>query len=457
MAGIGFRLQKLLDEDSYRSTAEAYLFSAIVSSGPWLLAILSLLLISLFSRFLIDRHSVELFQCIIAYTYAGTLILSGTVQMNTTRYLADRLFLDNAEALRPCYNTLTLLTLLVCGLPAALFFKLAGLNLVQTIAATLLFQSVSITWLQMTFLSAAKDYEAIVRAFALGYGLSLAAALAGAGYYELNGLLWGFAIGQITLATLLGIRIFIEFKSDTPFDTAVFATWKGMPWLLLTGFAYNAGIWIDKMIFWISPRGQVIQGWFRFDPAYDTCIYLSYLTIVPTMTIFLIQIETAFYTHYAAYYEAVTQRGSLAGILRQKTAMMTDLRESAYRLLKTQGFTTIAIYLLAPLILDLLQLPAYQLPIFRICLLAAFVQALLLLTLIILLYFDWRKDVGELSLLFLLLNGGLSFLSLQLPLKYQGTGYLTAVLITLTLALITLEQRMHELERDTFTRQPFTT
>jgi uncharacterized membrane protein len=34
MAGIGFRLRRILDQESYMATIEAYIYSALISSGP---------------------------------------------------------------------------------------------------------------------------------------------------------------------------------------------------------------------------------------------------------------------------------------------------------------------------------------------------------------------------------------------------------------------------------------
>ena len=52
MAGIGFRLQNILRENSYRALAKAYLYSAVISSGPWLLSICGIFLIGILSSLL---------------------------------------------------------------------------------------------------------------------------------------------------------------------------------------------------------------------------------------------------------------------------------------------------------------------------------------------------------------------------------------------------------------------
>ncbi len=457
MAGIGFRLQRILREDSYRSVLAGYVYSAVVSTGPWLLAIIALLVLAVAGRMFLAVADVSLFQCVVTYTYVGTLLLTGALQMGTTRHVADRLFVGDVKALLPCYHWVSLWVTLAGGALAGGFFFLAGLAPAEALAAVVLFQAVCLTWLGMIFLSAAKDYMALVRAFALGYALGVVAALLGARLAGLAGTLWGFTLGQAALATLLAVRIRVEFPAYWMTSNAVRQTWRAVPMLAVIGFFYNAGIWTDKLVFWFSGQGECLRGWFYAAPRYDVCVYLAYLSIVPAMALFLIRVETAFYKHYAAFYEAVTQGRSLATIREQKLAMMESLRVSAERLLQVQGGVTLAGLIGAPLLLRVLGLAPDLLPMLRLCLLAALAQALLMILLIVLLYFDWQRPVAILAILFSVLNPVLSWVSLALPDQYYGSGYFLACLATLVPGLMVLERRMQHLERETFTSQPFLT
>ena len=49
MAGIGFRLEKILSKDSYVNLLEGYTYSAIVSAGPLLSTIFAIALLSVLS------------------------------------------------------------------------------------------------------------------------------------------------------------------------------------------------------------------------------------------------------------------------------------------------------------------------------------------------------------------------------------------------------------------------
>ena len=41
MAGIGFELRKILSRDTYTATLHAYVYAGLISSGPWVLSIIS--------------------------------------------------------------------------------------------------------------------------------------------------------------------------------------------------------------------------------------------------------------------------------------------------------------------------------------------------------------------------------------------------------------------------------
>ena len=49
MAGIGFALRTLLRSGSYFGILRAYGFAGLISSGPWVLSIVGVMLIGLFS------------------------------------------------------------------------------------------------------------------------------------------------------------------------------------------------------------------------------------------------------------------------------------------------------------------------------------------------------------------------------------------------------------------------
>ena len=454
MAGIGFQLQDLLRTDTYIGALQAYTYSAVITTGPWLVSILGLSLVGALGPLLAAEANLSLFRCVVIYTYAGTLILTGCIQMATTRYLADRLYEDDSRALAPCYRWLSLLTVIIGGVVAGGFYAFAGLDVVTSVGAVVMFQAVALTWVGMVFISAAKDYMSIVRAYALGSAMSVTAALAGGSLGGLPGMVWGFALGQLVLAGLLAVRILVEFPADSIMDARVAERWRAMPELIVVGLFYNLGIWADKIVFWLGPYGRPILGWMRTSPRYETCIFLGYLTIIPSLALFLVRVETGFYKRLLDFLRTVTGGASLAEIRESKVGVADALRLSAVRLVKLQGVVSAVFLWAAPWLVRFLGLPADYSPTLRLAIVASFLQVFLQILFIFMLYFDWRRDAAVLAITFALLNTVFSVFSLPLGPRYQGVGYLSACLVSLIFGLMVFERRMEDLEFETFSKQP---
>ena len=49
MAGIGFELRRLLRKDTLLGLIRAYAYAGVISSGPWVLSIIGILIIGIFA------------------------------------------------------------------------------------------------------------------------------------------------------------------------------------------------------------------------------------------------------------------------------------------------------------------------------------------------------------------------------------------------------------------------
>lgn len=78
MAGIGFELRKILSRDSYTATLRAYLYAGLISSGPWVLSIVSVMLIGVLSLgVVVPDVLVRQFLITVTYLMALSLIFTG--------------------------------------------------------------------------------------------------------------------------------------------------------------------------------------------------------------------------------------------------------------------------------------------------------------------------------------------------------------------------------------------
>lgn len=454
MAGIGFELRRILGKGSYLNELSAYLYAALISSGPWLMSIFTLSILGLFREQTLSNVEHEVFRSTIIYTYAFSLVFVGFFQLVATRYLADELFLGRAESTMRAFWSCCAAVLCI-GVPLAalayLRFEISGY---YKLLAVMLFAVVSLIWLAMIFISAIKDYIQIVLAFAVGTAISIGGALWLSHSMGPEGHMLGYLAGQSVIFFWLLSRLLAEFHLGAVFDKAMWGYFIKYWELAAIGIMYNLAIWIDKIIFWLAPDARTIVPFFKTHDFYEGPVFFAYLTIVPTLAIFLMKVETSFYDHYRLYYAKVMENLPLHAILDEKNRLVDSLHNSLREILIIQGAITVLCIAFAPQIIAMAQLSPIQIPIYRIALTGAFLQVLLSVVIIILFYFDRRGDVLFISALFLVTNGFFSWITTQMDAGFYGYGYCYSCFTALFAAYWRLDWNISNLEYITFARQP---
>jgi uncharacterized membrane protein len=193
-----------------------------------------------------------------------------------------------------------------------------------------------------------------------------------------------------------------------------------------------------------------------FHPLYDTCSFLAYLTVIPALAVNLVRVETSFYECYRAYFGAILGGMPLKVIDARREAMLENLQEGMVRLLRIQGAITLLFILFAPEILSLMDLPHSATRIFRAVCLGAFFHVMLLITILMQLYFDLRKQALITAIIFTLLNAGFAVWSVKNGINTYGFGYAAASMISLLVGYSLLAKSIEYLDYYTFTNQPIT-
>lgn len=455
MAGIGFELQKAVRQDTYSGAIRGYLYAAVISAGPWMISVAALSLLGVFSAPFLSRESATLFAATVTHTFAVSLITTGLIQMAVTRYLADELYLRQAESVAPAFVTVLALSSAAQFVIINALFALTDLPVGYRLPAASLYVAVSGIWVAMVFLSAARDYLSIVLSFAAGYTLSILAALGLGERYGLTAYLLGFAAGQMLVLGLLTWRILAEFELGESFSLRFAGHLRRYPSLVFVGFAYNLALWIDKMVFWVSPQRVSVESYLGVFPVYDTSFFVASIVIMPSLAVFVVSIETDFYLNYRRFYEVIRYRLSLGELEDAKRGMALSLRRSYATLLKVQGITSLlAMTLLVDPMVRLFSIPEAYVPLLRVLIAGMSVQVFVLLTILILLYLDLRGSVVVVCSTFLLTNLGFTLLTLPLGTAFYGYGFLASSVVGLAVAVALLVERFRKLEYLTFARQP---
>ncbi len=82
---------------------------------------------------------------------------------------------------------------------------------------------------------------------------------------------------------------------------------------------------VHNFLFWTSELGVRIGGTYIYAPTYDVPTFYAFLSIMPSMIMFMVSIETSFYDKYKKYYSLITGKGNFTDIENAKKDMTRTL------------------------------------------------------------------------------------------------------------------------------------
>jgi uncharacterized membrane protein len=454
MAGIGFELRKILKDKSIISMAKVYGYSAMLSSGPWVISIIAILLVG-FVNVITTKSggSAVQFQIVITYAIAlaSSMIITGFIQLPFTRYIADEIFANREDEVLPAYYGV-LVVMWVIGLffifPFMLYvFPLQNNFFIVGVVST--FLMLSGVWVSNILAASLKYYRAVLIGYVLAYAL-----IVGLSYLygdSLEKLIFIFFIGNALLMIILLSLISKTYESDRFMSFRFFNRYNFYWSLGFAGLFYNLGVWVDKFIFWYHPlTGYQVLGKLHASVVYDLPIFIAYLSILPGMAIFFFRLEADFAEKYALFFDAVRDGATLDLIRRYRNDMSIIVRHSIREVLMIQSIMNLILFIMAPSIFASLNIPQLYLGLFHVLTVGAQLQLGFMSVMALLYYLDRRKVAMWLSILFFTLNGIFTFASIYIGPAMFGYGYAISLLIVFTISLFILKRELWELDYETF-------
>ncbi|MFC0524653.1 exopolysaccharide Pel transporter PelG [Pontibacillus salicampi] len=464
MAGIGFRLQKLFQEDYFSSRLKAFAFAGLVTSGPWLIIITSIACIQWLTSSLtqVSLEERELFNIAVSYCFIFSQVLLGLQQLIVTRYVAD-LFYEKqfSYAFSTCIG-MSKITLAIAIMAWGLFAWFSPLPFLYKLALLTLFITINLIWVLFLFLSAAKNYQAVAYSFAAG-GITAIALVYTLGQNTWSGawmdhstsflLIVGFTMGMLITLFGLFMAMLVTFPiRETKNQYQFLSYYDKYPSLFWTGFLYNMGIWVCNWVIWFGEGNATLVDTFIYNRVYDTAIFWSYLTIIPTLIIFVVSVETRFYERYRVFYGYINEGGTLQQIKRAKSSMRIVLRQEMERLIRSQGIVTLLLILTAGYLFTALSLEPLILNIFRLTTIGAFSNGMVLVITLLLLYFEDRRGAMYTSILFFCCNLFLSVLFLPMGVQGYGLSFSIGSTIAFLYSIIRLIVFLQDVDYHAFCR-----
>jgi uncharacterized membrane protein len=451
MAGIGFVLRRLSARGDLLGLTQAYLHAAVSTSGGWLFTIAALSIIAIFGPLFAAYDDLIAFRLIIVYNFSFSLVINGALTMVLTRYLSDQLYARSVRGV-PGLVVGGLAFALATSAPIVLPFYLwyVDLDAGARLAACVGYALVSSIWVLSVFLSTLKEYAAVTRAFGVGMVLSLAAAWLAGPDAGAGGMLAGFNIGLAFIVFSLVARIFAEFPFPVERPLAFLPYFQIHRSLALGGTMYYAGIWVDKWLMWTAPERVRLPSGLVSYPDYDSALFLACLSIVPSMAIFVVNIETRFFEQYHRFFRDIGAHATLARICENQTGLLRAVLLGSRQLVLPQIALAIGLVLLAPMLLPALGIPYGQLAMFRIATLGALFQLFFLLLTIVLSYLDQNRLTLTLHCVFFATNAVATVGCLALGFPYYGYGYFFAAVVAFLAASVATIGRLADLPYHTF-------
>ncbi len=457
MAGIGFKLEKSLKKESLLSYLKVYSYSSVLSSGAWMVSIISIILIGYISlaSYQNTQETIQ-FQLIVTYAFmfSSSFMLSGFLQLPLTRFIADRVYEKREEEVLPAYFAV-IFVILIAGIfimTPITFYLLPKQSLFFKLLTVDVFIIISFVWIANVLASSLKRYKTVVFAYFLTYlFIIILAYLFGKNTLFL---LLAFFIGNFVLFTILTLLILKEFPSKKLISFEIFKPnlfyWR----LAAAGFFYNLGVWIDKIVFWYHPlTGYYVIGNLKASIVYDLPIFLAYLAIIPGMAIFFYRLEVDFAKSFQGFYSSITEGKPLLVIKRYKYQMNEDIKMIIKEIIVIQMIINIFLYFSSPYIFEKLYIPNLYLDLFYILLVGATLQLCFMTIMALLFYIDKRIETLFLSVLFFVLNALFSYLSIDLGPSYFGYGYALSLLIVFTVSLFIVRKKFGRIDYETFMLQ----
>jgi uncharacterized membrane protein len=443
----------LIDGNSLAGTVAAYLTGAAVTSAPWLLTTTVLVAMRMIAPSHASTGEFAVVERILVATYAVTLVASAPIHVVLSRYVADRLYEQRPGAIaQPLRRVLaaTMLGFSILGLIAmGVLQPPTPLAWLVPILAVL----VGAQWLLLGVGGGLSSPGSVLGAFGVGAVVSIAASfvLAREGQLGARGCLYGFAAGQVVtlIGMLLGVLRALPAAEESAEDAPLWSAFREYRLLALSAVLFHISVWADKVMLWL------LAGRDRAS-LYTSASALAWFSVIPTFAWVYVETETGFYRAFRSFYQALEHGGGLDEL----GLGAARLRREAARILRGAAVLQLAVTLLflaaSARIVAKAGLPPEAVVPFRLVVVGGAPQMIALLGMLLLYYFDLRREAFQVACTHLIACFALTAVAWAIGLP-DGAGLVAAAALTMTMTLVLVRGRMQRLVVETFQSQPYKT
>ena len=384
MAGIGWRLERLIARGTLTGAVAAYATGAAVMALPWALTTAVLVSLPIFlGRGAIGLAEVE---TVVMVAYSVALLVDGPFQVVIARHTADRLYEGRLAAITaPLCRGLGIVSFLAAGGAGAVLLGL-GMPPTSALCGAVLAATAGALWTALSVGNGLSTPSVVLGAVGAGaaFGVLLApvsVALLGPG---VPAYLAALVAGQALSLCGLLVGILRALPEEVDDEAALFAAFREYAPLAAAGFAFNASLWVDKLL------ARTLAG--RVSEVHAAASTLAWLSAIPCLAWIFVEVETTFHRRFHDFFARLEGGATLADLRLGIGGLEREVRRLLRGALEVQGGVTLLVEAAAAPCAAWLGLSPEALLHFRLLVLGAGLQALALLGLILLYYFDLRRQ-----------------------------------------------------------------
>ena len=247
-------------------------------------------------------------------------------------------------------------------------------------------------WLMLSVGGGMTSPMIVMRAFGIGAPLGLVSAwtLDTTFGFGAAGYLYGFAAGQLATLAILVQGVARAVPGDADEAARLAPAFREYRLLALSALAYYVSIWADKIVVYLVQGGTAAT-------FYAAIAAVAWFSVIPAFAWIYVQIETSFYRRFRAFYADI----EIGAPLRRLQQGAEEISTEARRILRGAGVVQasasgIAIAA-APFLVHAVGLSPNATPLFRLNAIGAAAQMITLLEVLLLYYFDLRRDALVIS------------------------------------------------------------
>lgn len=382
----------------------AYATGAAVMALPWVLT--TALLASLPAVIGQSMTDLATARTVVNVALTVALLVAGPIQIVLSRFAADRLYEGRLHAIAAPMCRGVAAGFLVCAVVAAVALLALQQPARAVVWGAALAAVVGAQWIALSagnglcapsFVLVAVGIGS-ASSFVLASGLVLVAGLGAPGY------VFGLIAGQAFTLVMLLVGIFRVLPDRDDPRTRLLPAFRDYGALAAAGLAFNASLWTDKLTAW-----QVVGG--EAAALHNGASTLAWFSTIPCLAWVYVEVETRFHRRFRRFYRDLEGGAPLAALRRG----VRTLRDEAARLLlgalSVQCGVIVFLQLASGPWARELGMPTDAIPPFRLLLVAAGAQALGLLGLILLYYFDLRREACAAAVGLLIAIGAFTLLA----------------------------------------------